>query len=215
MIDSNIPTYNGGCGFNSYVHIDYKDCPGDDKFRVMKMQMNAGIGTHMDAPSHCFPDGAHVHDFEIQDLCMPCNVIDVSLKADERYSVTVKDILAFEADYGRIIKNSCVMIKTGWAAWWGNPEKYRNNLIFPSMSPDAAKLLLDRGVIALGIDTLSADRPDDGFKVHQLFLGSGKILVENVAYLDKMPAVGSFVMIVPIKVKDITEAPVRVIGLIP
>lgn len=50
--------------------------------------------------------------------------------------------------------------------------------------------------------------------MHQIFLGAGNILIENAAHLDKMPSVGSFVMVLPIKIKDGTEAPVRLIGLI-
>jgi kynurenine formamidase len=57
VLDSTIPTWNGGCGFNHDVHIDYADCEAQDKFRVMKVKMHAGIGTHMDAPSHCIPGG--------------------------------------------------------------------------------------------------------------------------------------------------------------
>jgi kynurenine formamidase len=53
-LDSAIPTWNGGCGFNHDVHVDYSDCQGEDKFRFMKVKMHAGIGTHMDAPSHCY-----------------------------------------------------------------------------------------------------------------------------------------------------------------
>jgi kynurenine formamidase len=49
--------------------------------------------------------------------------------------------------------------------------------------------------------------------VHQAFLGSGKILIENVANLDKIPAIGAFIMALPIKIKDATEAPIRLIGL--
>ncbi len=42
VLDSTIPTWNGGCGFNHDVHIDYSDCQGEDKFRVMKVKMHAG-----------------------------------------------------------------------------------------------------------------------------------------------------------------------------
>ncbi|KJV56975.1 putative metal-dependent hydrolase domain protein [Orientia tsutsugamushi str. Kato PP] len=41
-LDSTIPTWNGGCGFHHDVHIDYSDCQGEDKFRVMKVKMHAG-----------------------------------------------------------------------------------------------------------------------------------------------------------------------------
>lgn len=106
-LDSAIPAWNGGCGFNHDLHIDYSDCEGEDKFRVMKVKMHAGIGTHMDAPSHCIAKGKCIHDYDVN-----------------------------------------------------------NNNVFPSVDSGAAELLLERGVSALGIDTLSPDRPEDGFKVH-------------------------------------------------
>lgn len=213
-LEGSIPTWNGGCGFNHERHIDYADCAGEDKFRVMKMSMNAGIGTHMDAPSHCISGGKCIHEFDVDELCMPCFVIDISGKAHERYCLAPEDITDFEGKYGPIHKGSCVMIKTGWSKFWDTPEKYRNNYEFPSVSPESGNLLIQRGVRALGIDTLSPDRPHDGFKVHQIFLGAGKILIENVANLNNMPPVGSFVMALPIKIKDGTEAPVRLVGLI-
>ncbi|KJV56962.1 hypothetical protein OTSKATO_0032 [Orientia tsutsugamushi str. Kato PP] len=46
------------------------------------------------------------------------------------------------------------------------------------------------------------------------YLGAGKIIIENVANLDSMPPTGSFVMVLPIKIKDGTEAPVRLVGFI-
>lgn len=214
MLDGNIPTWNGGCGFNHDLHIDYSDCEGEDKFRVMKMSMHAGIGTHMDAPSHCIVGGKCINDFDVNDLIMPCVVIDVSGKCHENYALSMQDIADFESKFGSIAQNSCVMVKTGWSKFWNEPMKYHNNHMFPSVKPEAAELLLKRGVSALGIDTLSPDRPADGFKVHKIFLGAGKILIENVANLDNMLPVGCFVMALPIKVKNGTEAPVRLVGLI-
>lgn len=67
-IESDIPAWNGECGFEQHIHIDYETCEGDTKFRVMKIQMNAGIGTHMDAPSHCIAGGTCIHNFEIRPL---------------------------------------------------------------------------------------------------------------------------------------------------
>ena len=213
-LESSIPTWTGGCGFNADMHLDYKDCKGDYKFRVLKIKMHAGIGTHMDAPSHCILGGRSVHEFTLQELCMPCVVIDVSAHAHERYSVTLQDIKKFEAIHGAIEKGSCVMVKTGWEKFWHTLNLYNNNHVFPSISFEAAALLLEREVDALGVDTLSADRPENGFKVHQAFLGESKILIENVANLDKMPKIGSYVMILPLKIKDGTEAPIRLVGLI-
>ena len=175
-LDSTIPTWNGGCGFNHDVHIDYSDCQGEVKFRVMKVKMHAGIGTHMDPPSHCIPGGRFIHDFDVNDLIMPCVVIDVSDQCHERYSLSAQDVGDFESKHGKIAGGSCVMVKTGWNKFWHEPLKYHNNHVFPSVSSEAAELLLERGVSAIGIDTLSPDRPEDGFKVHKTFLGADKII---------------------------------------
>lgn len=213
-LDENIPTWSGGCGFHHDCHMDYDSYQGGDAFRVMKVKMHSGIGTHIDAPSHCIPGGKCVHELAVNDLCMPCVVLDVSDKCQERYSLKIEDIHFFEKQYGPIPKGSCVIIKTGWSKFWKQPEKYRNNHIFPSVSYEAAKILLQKSINALGIDTLSPDRPEDGFKVHQLFLGAGKILIENVANLDSMIPTGGFVMLLPIKIRNGTEAPVRLVGLV-
>lgn len=214
VLDSTIPTWPGGCGFHHDVHIDYADCEGEDTFRVMKIGMHAGIGTHMDAPSHCFARRKSIHDFDVNDLVMPCIVMDVSDQCHERYSLSVQNILDFDRIHGPIPKGCCVFVKTGWSKFWNEPLKYHNNHVFPSVSRGAASLLLDRGVNALGIDTLSPDRPEDGFPVHRLFLGADKILIENVGNLDAMPPTGASVMILPMKIKDGTEAPVRLVGLV-
>ena len=213
-LDSHMPSWDGDCGFMHDLCLDYTDSQNEDTFRVMKLHMYAGIGTHIDAPSHCLPGGKCIHELDINDLCMPCVILDVSNKAHERYSATPQDIRDFESIFGTINPGSCVMIKTGWERFWNEPEKYRNNHIFPSVTADTANLLLERGITALGIDTLSPDRPEDGYKVHRAFLGNNKVLIENVANLGEMPATGSYVMSFPLKIQDGTEAPIRLIGLI-
>lgn len=212
-VDEHIPTWNADCGFTQTLTLDYSDCQGVDKFRVMKFHMHAGIGTHMDAPSHCIEGAKSVSDLEINELCMPCVVIDISSKAKATYSLSKEDIITFEKHYGAIDADCCVMIKTGWDKFWPKPE-YHNNHWFPCVSIEAAHYLLEKNVAALGIDTLSPDRPHDGFKVHQAFLGAGKFLIENVTNLDKMPPTGSFVMALPIKIQAATEAPIRLVGLL-
>lgn len=209
-----IPTWNGHCGFRHEVYIDYSDCKTDPKFRVMKMSMNAGIGTHIDVPSHCFPDRRSVHEFDVNELCMRCCVIDVSTKSHATYIVSPEDITDFEEKYGPIPSGSCVLVRTGWDRFWSEPKRYHNNYVFPSISAEASELLLQRGINGLGIDTLSPDRPDNGYPVHHVFLGAGKLLIENVANLDSMPPIGSYVLVLPIKILDGTEAPVRLVGLV-
>lgn len=214
-LNENISTWNGRIGFEKKTVMDYSDQVDDIGFRIQKLTMFAGIGTHMDAPSHCTPNAATIDKFALEHLLAPCVVIDVSNKANAKFSMQADDVLAFEAEYGKIAKGSFVIVYTGWERFWNEPEKYRNDLKFPSVSRKAAELLLQRNIVGLGIDTLSPDRPDDGFGVHQTLLGNGKYMIENVANAKKLPFIGSFTMALPLKVQGGTEASVRLVGLIP
>ncbi|RZI45191.1 cyclase family protein [Candidatus Finniella inopinata] len=210
-----IPTWTGGCGFHQQVKLDYDSCETDVKFRVQQLKLHAGIGTHIDAPAHCIPGGQSIDQLSLDQLSAPCAVIDVSGHAHERYTVTPQDILDFEHQYGSLPPHAFVIINTGWERFWTQPDQYRNNHIFPCVGRDAAQLLLDRAIAGLGIDTLSPDRPTDGFPVHQLILGAGKYIVENVAHALKMPRLGAYTLALPIKTQGGTEAPARLVGLIP
>lgn len=210
-----VPTWDDGCGFGQECLHDEDAAPGNDEtFRIMGLHMEAGIGTHMDAPAHLYKDGTPIHALPLQDLCMPCVVIDVTHKAHANYTITDDDILTFEDTYQKIDKDMCVVFHTGWARHWEDRKAYHNNHVFPCVGEDAARLLLARGVRALGIDTLSPDRPENDFIVHKLFLGQGKVLLENVANLSSMPAKGAFVLALPLKIQDGTEAPLRLVGLV-
>ncbi len=209
-----IPSWNGTCGFHSEIKLDYEDCSTDVKFRVQQLKLHAGVGTHMDAPAHCIKGGLTIDEIPLMELAAPSIVIDVSTKAHETYQVTPSDILSFENKFGVLPPHAFVMIYTGWDRFWQDPEKYRNNLVFPSVSGETAQLLLERNIRGLGIDTLSPDCPQNGFPVHQLLLGNGKYIVENIQNAQKMPPQGGYSLALPIKTQGGTEAPMRLVGLL-
>lgn len=213
-LSSQTPTWNGRCGFVHECKLDYSDSQGEVKFRIQQLKMHAGIGTHMDAPAHCFPNEATIDQLTLDQLITNCLVIDVSGQSHATFSVEQKHIHQFEQKYGTIPQNSFVIVYTGWEKYWNHPDKYRNNHLFPNISKEAAKLLLERDIAGIGIDTLSPDRPNEGFAVHQLFLGAGKYIVENVANAHQLPPVGSYSLALPIYFTEGTEAPIRLIALV-
>ncbi len=214
-LDESAPGWNPRCTFNMNIAIDYEQCDTDVKFRAHKIIMTAGMGTHMDAPAHCIPGGCSVDQLSLIDLLVPCVMIDVSKRADEHYRFSVGDIEAFEKMHGIIPAGSLVVVNTGWQQHWGNAERYRNNYQFPSITIEAAQVLLERNVVGLGVDTFSADRPVDDFRVHGAFLGAGKYLVENIKDAHLLPPIGSFVGVFPLKIKGGTESPIRLVGFVP
>jgi len=213
-LTSSIPSWDSSCGFSQSTSLDYIDCTTEVKFRVQNINMPAGIGTHMDAPAHCDPQGKTIDAISLQDCLAPCIVIDISKQAHETYLCSLQNILDFEKQYQLIQSGDFVIIRTGWSRHWPNPLQYRNNLQFPSVSKEAAQLLIERDIVGLGIDTLGPDTAESGYPVHQIILGQGKYLVENVANADLLSPVGSYILIAPLRVSGGTEAPVRLIGFI-
>ena len=208
------PTWNGSCGFCLEVKKDY-----DQVFRVQQIKMHAGVGTHMDAPSHRFQTGHSIADIPLEQLIVPVCVIDVRDKADADYEVSVQDIKQYEARFGSIAANSLVIAYTGWSRFWENPEAYRNvdaegQMHFPAVSKEAAQYLLQKDVAGVAIDTLSPDCLDAEFPVHQILLGHGKYIIENVADCSRLPAHGAYCLALPLRMEGATESPIRLVGLV-
>ena len=208
------PSWDGSCAFELSIDTDYKDCTSPNLFRTQKINMSAGLGTHIDAPAHVIPGGRTIDKLTMEELVTDCVVIDVSSEADAVCMIMPNAIEKFEKEHGEIKPNSFVIFYTGWDKRWGNREKYHNNHKFPSVDLSTAKLLLKRNIAGIGIDTLSVDTGANGFPVHHAILGADKYLVENVANVKELPPTGAKSLVLPMKIKDGTESPVRLIALI-
>ena len=213
-LSSEVPSWDGGCGFELEIDVDYKDCTPPDLFRVQKIKSSSSIGTHMDAPAHAVPGGRTIDKLTLEELVTDCVVIDVSNEADENYVIMPAAIEKFEREHGEVKPNSFVIFHTGWAKYWDAPEKYRNDFKFPSVDVSTAEVLLKRNIAGIGMDTFSVDTGKSGFPVHRAILGADKYLVENIANVKELPPTGAKIFVLPMKIKDATEASVRLIALL-
>lgn len=211
----NIPTWGGSCGFCLEIKKDY-----DQLFRVNRLEMDAGIGTHMDAPCHLIKGGLSIEKIGVDQLITQACVIDVSTKVHADYEVSVEDIETYENVYGLIPKGSVVIAYTGWCRFWFDVKAYRNldskgQMHFPAFSAKAAEALIARDIAGIAIDTLSPDCLDLSFSVHRLILGNGKYIIENMGDCSQIPPKGAYIIALPLKLQDCTESPLRVVALIP
>lgn len=219
-LNPNVPTWDGSCGFKKLTTSNYSDSLAHTKFQLQRLEMRAGIGTHMDAPCHCIEGGIGIAEIPLKQLVLPLIVIDVSSQAHADYEISVNDLIAFEKNHGIIPSGSLAVGYTGWSKYWNDSAKYRNadengQMHFPSFNHKTAQVLLDRGVAGIAIDTLSPDTGADGyFPVHELFLGAGKYLIENVANAHILPSIGGYGVVLPLKVSEGAEAPIRFIAFI-
>jgi kynurenine formamidase len=208
-----IPTWTLNCGFHVETKLDYAQAKKEPRFKVQQLKIHAGIGTHMDAPSHCIQGGLSIADLPIENFVAQGVCLNVSeIAQNETFELQVSHIHNFEKKWGPIPKKSLVIVYTGWSRFWNDSKKYVNNFQFPSISKEAAEYLLEKDVLGVAVDTMSPDLPSQNHPVHALFLGKSKYIIENVAHADKLPASGFKLIALPIKAKDCTEAPIRLVA---
>ena len=197
--------------------------PEKDGYLARSFWMLEHYGTHMDAPAH-FPPGKFTLDqIPVAHFFGPAVVIDVreETSKDPDYRLSTARVEKWEAAHGRIPSGAVVMIRTGWASRWPDQARYRNMdenkvMHFPGFSVESAKLLVARGVVGLGIDTLSIDYgASKDFEVHHVDLPAGLYNLENLANLDQLPEAGAFLIAAPIKLEGGSGGPVRVFALLP
>jgi len=187
-------------------------------------------GTHADAPIHFFEKGRTIDQIPLHDWIGPAVKIDVVSKctSNRDYLLTVKDIKQWESKHGTIPENSWVLMYTGIdTKYYPDRNKVLGTektgmealpeLSFPGFSAEVTTLLInERNIKGIGVDTPSIDYgKSKDFKVHRICLAANKLAVENVANLDKLPARGAILYVMPMLIKDGTGAPARIFAVLP
>ena len=118
-------------------------------------------------------------------------------------------------------------MNTGFAKFWPNHEHYMGTakrgpealaeLHLPGFSESAARFLAnERGVAAVGLDTPSIDYGQSkDFIAHQVLYSQNIIGFENIASMEALPATGAWIVALPMKIRDGSGGPLRIIALIP
>jgi kynurenine formamidase len=185
-------------------------------------------GTHIDAPIH-FAEGANTTDnVPIEQLIGPGYIIDVTEKAsaDVDYLVTADDILAFESEHGELPEGAILLINTGRATLYPDRQAYMGTdergdeavakLHFPGLSKEGAAVLVARNIGAVGIDTPSIDHGQSSdFAAHVELMTNNIPAFENVADMSGLPATGSRIFALPMKIEGGSGGPLRIVAWVP
>ena len=183
-------------------------------------------GTHIDAPIHFAEHGKTLDQLTVEQLTGAAVVVDVSAKADKDadYQITASDLKAWETGHGRIPNGAILLFNTGFARRWPDAKKYLGTdergpgavakLHFPGLHPDAARwLVAERSIKAVGLDTASIDYGQSTlFESHRILFEKNIPAFENVAALDQLPATGAYIVALPMKIKDGSGGPLRIVA---
>ena len=184
-------------------------------------------GSHVDAPIHFYQHGATVEQLRLDQLIGCARV----LRTQQR-DVTAEAIAEHEAVHGTLPRGCIVLCDTDWAQHYaGGAARYLGHdeatqgafdpavhtLSVPGVSPDAARLFVERDVAAVGLDTASLDPGNcKTFDTHRILLSAGVYGIENLSgELRRLPPRGSTVMIMPLKLTGGSGAPARVVAFLP
>lgn len=185
-------------------------------------------GTHLDAPIHFYDGGQTVDQLELDQLTGRAAVIDVRepVSQNRDYLIQVSDITSWENEHGPIQNGAIVLFYTGMDAHWPDAEAYLGTaergegalpaLSFPGIHPETAEWLVEnRSVKAVGLDTPSLDYgKSELFETHQILFEQNIAGFENVANLGELPPTGAYVIALPMKIKDGSGGPLRIVAIV-
>ncbi|VEN56176.1 unnamed protein product [Callosobruchus maculatus] len=181
------------------------------------------VGTHLDAPYHFYESGWKVGDVPPHRLVAKGALIDLQNKVSKLGHATtldVSDLEQWEKAHGTFNNETILLIKFGWSKYWYNRTLYMGSedekLNFPGISEEAAEWLANSGKFyGIGVDTASVDPGSTkDFKAHVIFSKNQMYNLENVMLVDdSLPAKGFTVVALPMKIKEGTGAPVRILAI--
>ena len=180
----------------------------DDGYAMTRYAMLNHIGTHVDAPAHQIAGGDTLDEIGLERLVTDAVTIDVSHR-NPHGPVPLAEI---EPELDRVQPGDIVLFYSDNARNYGS-DAYWTGWSYPDA--DAAHALIERGVSAIGFDGPSADPVDSTtFDLHRIWLGAGRMILENVANLDQLPERAQ-VVVAPMKVAAANGAPARIFALLP
>ena len=145
VITEDFPTYFGTQNLDIETLFSFDP----DGFQMFRWHLVEHTGTHMDAPFHFSPDGMSADQIPLSMLIVPLVVVDIRRKAEENpdAQLTLDDLRRWERRHGRIPRNACVAMNSGWAEKVNTPE-FRNAdangvLHFPGFHLEAAQFLVE------------------------------------------------------------------------
>lgn len=184
-ISSATPIYKGDPGVEV---TSFKAIADGSSANVSAVSMGVHTATHVDAPNH-FIDGARrVHELDPEKLVGPCRVV-----------VIPEDVIAIEPEHvGDIAGVERILFKSRNSEFWATPEDgFRTD--FTYITPATAKMLVDNGVVLVGIDYLSIEKSGSpGHPVHITLLEKEVVILEGVD-LRKVPGGNYEIICAPLK----------------
>lgn len=174
-----------------------RDLARGDPFRLCALALGSHAGTHVDAPRHFLDLAPGVDAIDPDALIGACQVVDVP--ASRR--------VIGAAEVPARLSTPRVLFRTANSSRWARGEPYFPDYV--ALAPAAARLLVERGVRLVGIDSLSVENDTSGrYPVHRTLLTAGVVLVEGLLLAEAAPGAYDLTCL-PLRIEEGDGAPAR------
>ena len=186
-IRSSMPVYEGDPG----VKIEpWSAFAKGDSSNVSMLSFGAHTGTHVDAPAHFVEGARRIDALSLDVLIGPARVLRVP---DDLNEIDPEFI-----NRGDLSGVERVLFHTRNSTFWN--EGFRKD--FTHLLPEAAQLLVDRGIKLVGTDYLSIEKFHSGHhRTHLTLLSNNVVIVEGLN-LAEVPEGDYELICLPLKIAE-------------
>jgi D-apiose dehydrogenase len=180
-----------------------------DGWNATTLELYSHAGTHMDAPVHFLPSAATLDEQDLSICCGPARVVNLA-PATPRQLHTSDDILRAIGD---VYPGDRLLLRTDWHQRYGT-DAYRHEL--PRISIELAQWLVERQVAMIGVEPPSVadvNNLQELTSVHQTLFRGGVLIVEGLAYLDRIAGREVEFIALPLRIVGGDGCPVRAIAI--
>jgi arylformamidase len=195
LSSATIPIYEG----DPPLRMEWAASIEKDGVNVTRYSMGAHTGTHMDAPLHFIAGGAAIDEVPLDILIGPARVIEIPPEIEAITAAVLKQFKWKGAP--RILFKT----KSSSHGWMHNPLFQK---VYPFITPDAARLMVKRGVQLVGVDYLSVEKFDVEPETHRTLLANGVLILEGLD-LSEVDAGDYELIVLPLRLAGREAAPAR------
>ncbi len=173
------------------------------------LKYTAHVGTHIETPFHCLPDGEDLAKVGAERLVGEAVVLDLCGRPP-KHKITQEELQQAAFKAGGIKKGDIVFCHTGYSKFYGIDE-YRQA---PGFARQALEWLVAEGMKLMGVDTGGIETQDVPNNAHHtLLFRKGICLIENLTNLAALSTSRVMVFALPLAVEGLEAIPLRVIAL--
>lgn len=200
---------------------------GKDGFNIDIFTHAGQWGTHVDPPSHFHDELKSVDEIDPKDFLLRLVIIDIhrQVAGNPDYTVTLKDVRAWEKRHGPVPRGAFVALRSDWSKRWPSYRAMQNQdasgtAHYPGWSLPVLRYLYEvRHISASGHETTDTDpgiaTTRDDYSLESYVLGTNHFQIELLANLDSVPEAGALVMVTFPKPRGGSGFPARVVAIAP